>query len=51
MPIKIEKEQLDRKITKININELKNIYTEIYKIINIKTLKKIATQTNTKEKV
>lgn len=39
MPIKIEKAQFDRKITKISEEELLEVYHEIYEIINVNALK------------
>lgn len=42
MPIKIENQQLVRKITSISKQELLEMYNEIYKIINIHALKKIS---------
>ncbi len=42
MPIKIEQTQLERKITKLPDKQLLSVYSEVYKIINIKALKKLA---------
>lgn len=42
MPIKIEQTQLERKITKLTDKQLLSVYSEVYKIINIKALKKLA---------
>lgn len=42
MPIKLEEEQLDRKITKLSSEELVEMYSEIYGILNIHALEKIA---------
>lgn len=42
MPIKIEKQQLIRKLTKISEEELLEMYNEIYKIININALEKMS---------
>lgn len=42
MPIKIENQQLVRKITSISKQELLEMYNEIYKIINIHALEKIS---------
>lgn len=39
LPLKIEKEQLVRKITKLSEEELLEMYNEIYNIINIDSLK------------
>ena len=42
MPIKIEKPQLIRKITKLSQESLLEMYNEIYKILNIKALEKMS---------
>lgn len=42
MPIKIENQQLIKKITILSQNELLEIYNEIYKIININALEKMS---------
>ena len=42
MPIKIEQTQLERKITKLTDKQLLSVYSEVYKIINIKALQKLA---------
>ena len=42
MPIKIEKAQFDRKITRISDKELLDVYNDIYEIINVDTLKKLS---------
>ena len=42
MPIKIEQTQLERKITKLPDKQLLSVYSEVYKITNIKALKKLA---------
>ena len=42
MPIKIENQQLIKKITTLSQNELLEIYNEIYKIININALEKMS---------
>lgn len=39
MPIKIEKAQFDRKITRISEKELLDVYSDIYEIINFDALK------------
>ena len=41
-PIKIEKQQLIKKITKLSEEELLEMYNEIYKILNIKALEKMS---------
>lgn len=40
MPIKIEKQQLIKKISELSQNELLEMYNEIYKILNINALEK-----------
>lgn len=42
MPIKIEKQQLVRKITELSQEELLEMYNEIYKILNINALEKMS---------
>lgn len=42
MPIKLEEEQLDRKITELSSEELVEMYSEIYKILNIQALEKMS---------
>ena len=42
MPIKIEKQQLIKRIAKISPEELLEMYNEIYKIINIEALEKMS---------
>ena len=42
MPIKIEQQQLVKKITAISQEELLEMYNEIYKIININALEKMS---------
>ena len=42
LPIKIEKQQLIKKITKLSEDELLEMYNEIYKILNIKALEKMS---------
>lgn len=42
MPIKIEKQQLIRKINKLSEENLLEMYNEIYKIININALEKMS---------
>lgn len=41
LPIKLEKEQLDRKITKLSSNILVEMYAEIYSILNIDALEQM----------
>ena len=41
MPIKLEKEQLEKKLTELPREQLLEIYSEIYKLININSLKKM----------
>lgn len=53
MPIKLEEEQLDRKITELSPDDLVQMYAEIYEILNIQALEKIANkckEENKKEK-
>ena len=42
MPIKIERAQFDKKITQISNDTLLDVYSEIYDIININALEKMA---------
>ena len=42
MPIKLEEEQLDRKIAELSSNDLVEMYSEIYSILNIQALEKMA---------
>ena len=42
MPIKIEKQQLVRKIAELSQEELLEMYNEIYKILNINALEKMS---------
>lgn len=42
LPIKIEKQQLIKKITKLSEDELLEMYNEIYKILNINALEKMS---------
>lgn len=42
MPIKIEKQQLVKKITELSQGELLEMYNEIYKILNINALEKMS---------
>lgn len=51
MPIKIERAQFDRKITKISNDELLDVYSEVYKIINVETLKKLSDKAKEKQEV
>ena len=41
LPIKLEEEQLDRKITKLSTEDLIEMYSEVYKILNVEALEKI----------
>lgn len=53
MPIKLEEEQLDRKITELSSDDLVEMYSEIYGILNIQALEKMANkykEENKKEK-
>ncbi len=53
MPIKLEEEQLDRKIAELSSNDLVEMYSEIYSILNIQALEKMAKkykEENRKEK-
>lgn len=54
MPIKLEEEQLDRKIAELSSNDLVEMYSEIYSILNIQALEKMANkykEENRKEKI
>lgn len=42
MPLKIERAQFDKKITQISNDTLLDVYSEIYDIININALEKMA---------
>ena len=42
MPIKIEKDQFERKIAKLPEEELMSVYNEVYNIINTEALAKIS---------
>lgn len=42
MPIKIEDQQLDRKISALPEEQLLEMYSEVYNILNIKALEKMA---------
>ncbi len=42
MPIKIEDPQLDRKISSLPGNQLLEMYSEIYSILNVEALEKMA---------
>lgn len=42
MPIKLEEEQLEHKITELQTDELVEMYKEIYDILNIDALEKMA---------
>lgn len=42
MPIKIEEQQFDRKISTLPEKQLLEMYSEVYKILNIDALKKMA---------
>jgi len=42
MPIKLEEEQLEKKITELPEEQLLEIYSEIYNIINVNALKKMS---------
>lgn len=49
MPIKIEKEQFDRKIATLPDDVLLDVYNDIYKLINIETLEKLSQKANSKQ--
>ena len=51
MPIKIEKAQFDRKITKISEEELLDVYSDVYEIINVDALKKLSEKAKEKQEV
>ena len=42
MPIKLEEEQLDRKVAELSEHDLLEIYSEVYKILNINALQKMS---------
>ena len=41
MPIKIEEKQFERKISKLNDDEIFEVYQELYKIFDIKIIEKV----------
>lgn len=45
MPLKIEESQFITKVSEMSIEDLKEYYLELYNILNIKTLQKIAMST------
>lgn len=49
MPIKIEKAQFDKKITQVPNDMLLDIYSEVYDIININALEKMAKKSKEQE--
>ena len=54
MPIKLEEEQLDRKVAELSEHDLLEIYSEVYKILNINALQKMSEKyerENKKEKI
>ena len=54
MPIKLEEEQLDRKVAELSEHDLLDIYSEVYKILNINALQKMSEKyerENKKEKI
>lgn len=51
MPIKIEKAQFDKKITQISNDTLLDVYSEIYDIINVNALEKMAKKSRQKHEV
>lgn len=51
MPIKIEKAQFDRKITRISEKELLDVYSDVYEIINVDALKKLSEKAKEKQEV
>lgn len=51
MPIKIEKAQFDRKITKISEEELLDVYSDVYEIINVDALRKLSEKAKEKQEV
>lgn len=46
MPIKIEEQQFDREISTLPEKQLLEMYSEVYKILNIDALKKMAEKSN-----
>lgn len=50
MPIKMETAQFDRKVTELPVEQLLDIYNDIYNIINVKALEKMAKKSGKKEK-
>ena len=54
MPIILEEEQLDRKVAELSEHDLLEIYSEVYKILNINALQKMSEKyerENKKEKI
>ena len=51
MPIKIEEQQFDRKIATLPEDQLLEMYSEIYSILNIKALEKMAEKYKEENKV
>lgn len=51
MPIKIEKAQFDKKITQVSNDTLLDVYSEIYDIINVNALEKMAKKSRQKHEV
>ena len=46
MPIKIEEEQFERKVTELPEQQLLEMYNEVYNIINVKALEKMSEKYN-----
>lgn len=42
MPIKLEKEQFERRITVLPEDDLMEMYSEVYRILNVKALERIS---------
>lgn len=51
MPIKIEKAQFDRRITKLSEKELLEVYGEVYDIINVEALEKLSKRSKEKQEI
>lgn len=51
LPIKIEKEQFDRKVASLPAEELLEMYSEVYNLINISALEKMIEKSKEKEKI
>lgn len=51
LPIKIEQAQFDRKVASLPTDQLLEMYSEVYNLINISALEKMTEKIREKEKV